>query len=196
MRRLSALLAAFAFAATVVAADPASAAGRVRERRWVDDEGVLHIEVKIGPSVESRKKAATVQVETRATGQKQKVREKSDFDLHIVQAAERYQIPHELVRAIIAAESNFDPGAVSRVGARGLMQLMPGTAAELGVTDAYDPRQNVEGGVKYLKRMMDMFGGDLEKAVAAYHAGPGTVQRYGGVPPYDETRNYVRRILG
>lgn len=108
----------------------------------------------------------------------------------------KYGVPDWLVRNVIRQESGGNANARSPVGAMGLMQLMPGTAAELGVTDAYDPRQNVEGGVKYLKRMMDLFGGDLEKAVAAYNAGPGAVQRFGGVPPYDETRHYVRRILG
>ncbi len=108
----------------------------------------------------------------------------------------KYEVPAWLVRNVIRQESGGNPNARSPVGAMGLMQLMPGTAAELGVADAFDPRQNVEGGVKYLKKMMDMFGGDLEKAVAAYNAGPGTVQRFGGVPPYDETRHYVRRILG
>ena len=108
----------------------------------------------------------------------------------------KYDVPAWLVRNVIRQESGGNPNARSPVGAMGLMQLMPGTAAELGVQDAFDPRQNVEGGVKYLKRMLDMFHGDMEKAVAAYNAGPGAVQRFGGVPPYDETRHYVKRILG
>ena len=108
----------------------------------------------------------------------------------------KYDVPAWLVRNVIRQESGGNVNARSPVGAMGLMQLMPGTAAELGVTDAYDPRQNVEGGTRYLRRMLDMFHGDVEKAVAAYNAGPGAVQRHGGVPPYAETQGYVRRILG
>ena len=95
---------------------------------------------------------------------------------------------------MIGAESGFRPGAVSPVGAMGLMQLMPGTARGLGVTDPFDPRQNVMAGSEYLRMQWTRFG-TLEKALAAYNAGPGAVERYGGVPPYRETREYVRRIL-
>ncbi|MDB5099097.1 MAG: hypothetical protein JWM80_3518 [Cyanobacteria bacterium RYN_339] len=108
----------------------------------------------------------------------------------------KYQVPDWVVRNVIRQESGGNPNATSPVGAQGLMQLMPGTAAGLGVTNAYDPRQNVEGGVKYLKQLMDQFHGDLTKTVAAYNAGPGAVQKYGGVPPYAETQNYVKRVLG
>jgi len=108
----------------------------------------------------------------------------------------KYGVPDWLVRNVIRQESGGNAAATSPVGAQGLMQLMPGTARDLGVQDAYDPRQNVEGGVKYLSQMMRMFDGDLTKAVAAYNAGPGNVQKYGGVPPFAETQNYVKRILG
>jgi hypothetical protein len=108
----------------------------------------------------------------------------------------KYQVPDWVVRNVIRQESGGNPNATSPVGAQGLMQLMPGTAAGLGVTNAYDPRQNVEGGVKYLKQLMDQFHGALTKTVAAYNAGPGAVQKYGGVPPYAETQNYVKRVLG
>lgn len=114
----------------------------------------------------------------------------------IGEMSSKYGVPDWLVRNVIRAESNGNPDATSPVGARGLMQLMPGTAAGLGVQDAYDPRQNVEGGVKYLRQLLDMFGNDHTKAVAAYNAGPGAVQRYGGVPPYSETQTYVKRVLG
>lgn len=107
----------------------------------------------------------------------------------------KYGVPAEFVKSVIGAESNFNPKAVSHVGARGLMQLMPGTAADLGVKDSFDIRQNVEGGVKYLRQMMDMFGEDKRLALAAYNAGPGAVKKYGGVPPYKETRAYVDKIL-
>jgi soluble lytic murein transglycosylase-like protein len=100
-----------------------------------------------------------------------------------------------LVSAVMRVESCYDRRAVSRSGARGLMQLMPGTALELGVRDSFDPEQNVEGGVRYLARMLKRFGNDLRLGLAAYNAGPEAVEAYRDVPPYPETRNYVTRIL-
>jgi soluble lytic murein transglycosylase-like protein len=110
------------------------------------------------------------------------------------ESATAWRVDPALVEAIIANESGFDPKATSGAGARGLMQLMPETAARLGVADAYDPKENVEGGTRYLREMLDRFG-SLELAVAAYNAGPAAVERYGGVPPYAETRTYVRNVL-
>ncbi len=100
-----------------------------------------------------------------------------------------------LVEAVTANESGFDPRATSPAGAQGLMQLMPSTAAALGVGDSYDPAQNVRGGAIYLRQLLDRFGGDLRAALAAYNAGPGAVERFGGVPPFPETRAYVDRVL-
>src|SRR5918999_1673922 len=113
----------------------------------------------------------------------------------IEEHATRNDVNADLVRAVIQAESAFNPRAVSPKGAMGLMQLMPGTAAEYGVLDPFDPVDNVRAGVKYLKRLLDMYSGRVELALAAYNAGPGAVKKYGGtVPPYRETRNYVAKI--
>jgi soluble lytic murein transglycosylase-like protein len=110
-------------------------------------------------------------------------------------AAAKYGLDPNLVAAVIWAESSGDPNAVSNKGARGLMQLMPATARELGVSNVLDPAQNVDGGSRYLRRMLDQHEGDLSLALAAYNAGPNAVRRYGGVPPYRETRDYVGRVL-
>jgi len=117
------------------------------------------------------------------------------LDSHIKEVAARYSVPENLVVAIIEAESEFDPLAVSRRGARGLMQLMPGTAEILGVSDPFDPRANIEAGVRHLRALMDRFGNNLPLALAAYNAGERAVTNYRGIPPYRETRQYVSRIL-
>jgi soluble lytic murein transglycosylase-like protein len=116
------------------------------------------------------------------------------FAAEIDAAAKKYNVDPALLRGLIRQESNFNPNATSPAGARGLTQLMPGTAAALGV-DPSVPAQAIEGGAKYLRQQLDKFGGDPAKALAAYNAGPGAVQRYGGVPPYAETQNYVRKIM-
>jgi soluble lytic murein transglycosylase-like protein len=110
-------------------------------------------------------------------------------------AAERNGVDPALLTGLIKAESNFDPSATSPAGAQGLTQLMPATAAGLGVTNPLDPAQAIEGGAKYLRQQLDHFGGDASKALAAYNAGPGAVERFGGVPPYAETQAYVRKVL-
>jgi hypothetical protein len=113
----------------------------------------------------------------------------------IDEMAERYQVPATLVAAVIRAESNFDPRAISPKGARGLMQLMPATAARLGVRDVFDPRENVQGGVRYLRDLITQYAGDVRLAVAAYNAGPEPVTRWRAVPPYPETQSYVARVM-
>jgi hypothetical protein len=110
-------------------------------------------------------------------------------------AAAKYNLPPALITAVIRAESNFEVGAVSSAGAQGLMQLMPATAKELGVKNPFDIEQNIDGGTKYLRKMLDRFGGSVRKALAAYNAGPGTVMKYNGRVPYPETRQYVKRVL-
>ncbi len=120
----------------------------------------------------------------------------SPFAADIQAAAARHGIDPALLTGLIRAESNFDPNATSPAGAQGLTQLMPATAAGLGVTNPLDPAQAIEGGAKYLRQQLDRFGGDASKALAAYNAGPGAVERFGGIPPYEETQNYVRRVLG
>ena len=110
-------------------------------------------------------------------------------------AARRYHLPEKLIASVIQAESNFQVDAVSPAGARGLMQLMPATAKELGVDDPFDVRQNINGGAGYLRQMLDRFGGDVRLALAAYNAGPGTVEKYNGKVPYRETQDYIERVL-
>lgn len=118
----------------------------------------------------------------------------SAFSAEISQASERHTVEESLIRAIIHAESAYQPDARSPKGAQGLMQLMPATQAELAVPDPYDPSHNIDGGTLYLAQMLETFQGDVELAAAAYNAGPNAILNHGGVPPYEETREYVRRV--
>lgn len=112
----------------------------------------------------------------------------------IKRAASKYKLDHKLVSAVVQVESQFKPDAVSRTGAIGLMQLMPSTARQLGVLDSYDPSQNIEGGTKYLRYLVERFKGDVTLALAAYNSGPLNVEKYGKVPPFKETKGYIRKI--
>ena len=120
----------------------------------------------------------------------------SAFDAQINAAAASNGIDPALLKGLVSQESGFNPNARSGAGAAGLTQLMPGTAAALGVTNPLDPAQSLQGGAKYLREQLDRFGGDEKLALAAYNAGPGAVQKYGGVPPYAETQNYVTSVMG
>ena len=121
----------------------------------------------------------------------------SGFDELIESSAREFSVDPKLVKSVMLVESGFNPAAISRKGARGLMQLMPETAAEHGVamSNIHDPRQNIAAGTRHLSRLLTYYGGDLVKSLAAYNAGEGAVDRYGGVPPYDETQLYVRKTL-
>ena len=120
---------------------------------------------------------------------------RSEIDNLISKYADKNGLDEDFVKAVINQESGFNPNATSHCGAMGLMQLMPSTAQGLGVKDAYNPEQNIEGGTKYLKGLMDRFDNDKSLALAAYNAGPNAVKKYGGIPPYAETQNYVKKVL-
>lgn len=156
--------------------------------RYVDNDGVVHLtNIPMGPKYKLWRKEGRVLL-----------RPGPDIDRYdklIAERAERYGVDYGLVKAVIRAESNFVERAVSKKGARGLMQLMPQTASTLGVVDSFRPEDNIDGGIRYLGYLIDLYNGELSLALAAYNAGEGAVARHRGIPPYAETRNYVRRVL-
>lgn len=116
------------------------------------------------------------------------------FDDIIEKAAAQFNVPAKLIKSVVKQESNFNPTAMSHAGASGLMQLMPATARSLGVENVFDPEQNIMGGAKYLRNMLDKYDDNIELALAAYNAGPGNVDKFGGIPPFRETLNYVKKV--
>jgi len=175
-------------AALVLGAAGASAGGAIY--KYVDEQGVVHF-TNVQPT-DDRYRPVRYQPETRPARGAPPAAVR--FDGLIDLSARRHSLSPALVKAVVAAESNFDPEAVSHKGALGLMQLMPGTARALGVSDPLRPEENVLGGTRYLRQLLDRFG-RLDHALAAYNAGPTAVDRYGGIPPYRETRDYVSRVL-
>jgi soluble lytic murein transglycosylase-like protein len=188
----------------------AGQAGAEQVYRWIDSRGVVHLtnapsdpnfrKYEIGSAggtgrgilIIARNEAKKRRAFSFRTGRDPK--RAKDYDQLIARAARRHGLPPALVKAVVRAESNFQPHAVSNKGAQGLMQLMPGTADDLGVEDPFRAEDNVYGGSRYLRAMYERFG-DWKYALAAYNAGPGAVDRFGGVPPYAETREYVERVL-
>ncbi len=163
--------------------------------RYEDEEGVIHFtdaptHGKFKIFLRDLRKDRQLRTRFRiASGNPQ------EFEHLIAAASSKYGVSASLIRAVIQAESGYNPQAVSRAGAGGLMQLMPATAKSLKVADRFDPSQNVDGGVRYLKFLLDTFKGDVSLALAAYNAGLSKVAKYGGIPPFEETRVYVSRVL-
>ncbi len=159
--------------------------------KYVDNEGVLHLTNV--PSIPNAKYVLIMR--------EKRILFRSDIDIKrfdeiITKMAVKYKIDSALIKAIIKAESNFDHQAISRVGAQGLMQLMPATASQLQVEDAFHPEKNIEGGVRYLKYLLNNYRGNLSLALAAYNAGEKTVAKYNNrIPPYRETKNYIKKVL-
>jgi soluble lytic murein transglycosylase-like protein len=189
------LLPTSAFAAvTIVVAGAASA----DIYTYTDSEGVVHFSTTRTPGAKVYIKADKAKQRSSITPvmpSDTSIERFTRYDDSIREAATLYQIPTELVRAIIKVESDYDPRAVSVAGARGLMQMIPATAERMQVRDAFDPRENIFGGVRYLRVLANTFNGDLQLTIAGYNAGEGAVIRYGGIPPYEETRMYVAKVL-
>ncbi|HIJ80254.1 MAG TPA: lytic transglycosylase domain-containing protein [Desulfuromonadales bacterium] len=164
--------------------------------RYEDDEGVVHFtdaptDRRFKIFMRDLKKDRELRTKLKFSG----AVNSAEYDQIIRNSAAKYGVSPALVKAVIQAESGYNPNAVSSKGASGLMQLMPGTAKSLNVNDRFNPKDNVEGGVKYLRFLLDTFRGDVSLALAAYNAGLNKVAKYGGIPPYNETRTYVSRVL-
>jgi hypothetical protein len=186
-----------------------SVAARADVYSWTDSDGVAHF-TNLKPKGGQWKKVAWMgpDIGSKASARRGSC-ERCDkvaatdtsperfhrYDPFILEASQLYRIPVPLIRAVIKVESDYDPRAISRAGAQGLMQLMPETAQRMQVRDVMDPRENVLGGVRYLRVLANMFNGDLQLTLAGYNAGENAVVRHGGIPPFDETEDYVARVL-
>ncbi len=187
--------------ATACIAVLSAAQVRAETYSFTDEDGVVHFTNvptdrryrPVEPSGKKRSKRGTV--ETRRRSRVYRPRSVTKYDQHIREASKRFNIPAALIRAVMAVESNFNPTAVSHAGAQGLMQLMPETAAEMGVDDPFDPRKNILGGTRYLRVLANAFDGDLVLTLAGYNAGQQAVVRHMDIPPFAETQRYVRRVL-
>jgi soluble lytic murein transglycosylase-like protein len=158
---------------------------------YEDGEGVVHL---TNVPTENNVKYRLILKEKRVLFDRRIFVDMTKYDSLISHAAQKYKMDKALIKAVIKAESNFNHQAVSPKGARGLMQLMPSTAAQLQVEDSFHPEKNIEGGVRYLRYLLHRFNGNLALALAAYNAGEKAVTRHGGIPPYRETQNYVQRV--
>jgi soluble lytic murein transglycosylase-like protein len=167
---------------------------------WTDAQGVVHFSNARAPGAKLYVRSRTSKSKPRpgvtpVPPSDRSVERFTRYDQHILEAATLYQIPQELVRAVIKVESDYDPRAVSAAGAQGLMQLMPETATRMQIRDAFDVRANIFAGTRYLRVLANTFNGDLQLTVAGYNAGEAAVVRYGGIPPYAETQQYVVKVL-
>ena len=185
----------------LLALPPPAAADEIYS--YVGADGVIHFTNaptdreyrmigRLGPRPSARKVEAARR-EARTPGRA--ARSYAEYEAHVRAAAEKYQLPEGLLRAVMAVESNFDHRAVSNKGAMGLMQLMPGTAKDMYVTDAWDPAQNIDGGARYLRILANLYEGDVPRTLAAYNAGPEAVRRARGIPNIPETQQYVRKVI-
>jgi len=178
--------------------------GRADIYSYIDAEGVVHFTnmprpgkkwkriMKTGPGKASAARGSSVDKVPPRDRDPERYRR---YDGFIRDASALYHIPVPLIRSVLQVESDYDPRVVSRAGAQGLMQLMPATARGMGVTEVYDPRQNIFGGTRFLRILANAFAGDLVLTISAYHAGPYAVKRYSGIPPYQTTQKYVRWVL-
>jgi soluble lytic murein transglycosylase-like protein len=184
----------------VVAACLVSSLARADIYKYVDRDGVIHFSnvSKKGQLVERHSETRPTPAPARPatpSASSEAARNPTNYDAYIREAARLYQIPEALVRAVIRVESNFDPRAVSRANAQGLMQLIPATAERMLVTDPFDARQNVLGGTRYLRVLANLFNGNIQFTLAAYNAGENAVIKYRGIPPFEETQMYVTKVM-
>ncbi|MEA5113818.1 MAG: lytic transglycosylase domain-containing protein [Geobacteraceae bacterium] len=185
----------FVFCVFIAASIPTSVQADIY--KYEDDEGVVHFtdtptDRRFKIFMRDLKKDRKLRTSFRLSAL---CRNSAEFDPIIASLCSEYGVDRSLVKAVIHAESGYNPNAVSPKGAKGLMQLMPKTAQGLKVSNSFDPKDNIRGGIKYLRFLLDTFKGDVTLTLAAYNAGLSRVSQYGGVPPYEETRNYISRVL-